>query len=302
MPPRSRHCRPGWHAACAKQLLAAAVGGIAGADVGAISRVLVGARHEAAAVGAFAVQRVHRADVARGGIDRRRVAGHVEPAVEIVPAERVRHGLAIRIVALQAEVKLSEQSTLVPGLLEQLGHRHLIGRDLRIGQVLRAERAVDPRAQREASGIEHRPAGRAGRHRPGVAEADARVGQLVDRRRLRRVDAAVAELAHLVDADVVHDDEQDVRSLLLVLRLGTGLRTDAEHAQREQDQPGGDVPPCRTSRHGSQRLMCNGCSCSCEGLGHAGLRCRCSIGNGVENGRSALACCTQRWRHRMGGP
>src|SRR6266436_8878542 len=88
---------------------ASVVAGIAGAG---IRTAIVGVADKAARPGSC------RGYAASGLVDRRRIAGGVEPSVEVVPAERAYHTVAVRIVALDSDVEFAEHRALVTALLE----------------------------------------------------------------------------------------------------------------------------------------------------------------------------------------
>jgi hypothetical protein len=77
-------------------------------------------------------------------------------------------------------------------------------------QILVLNESDHARAQRVAPGEEGHAAGRAFVHGPAVAEAHPGLRDGIDVRRARLIVRAIAEDAHLVDADIIHDDEQDV--------------------------------------------------------------------------------------------
>jgi hypothetical protein len=111
------------------------------------------------------------------------------------------------------------------------------------GKVGGAQRAQNIDAEGNASIEEHGSAGRARGHRPRVAEPDPGVGDLGEIRRARRRRPAVAEHAHLVDADVVHDDEQDVgRSR--GRRVHVVSAPARQHRGQQSDQYHGDLHRC----------------------------------------------------------
>ena len=193
----------GRNRATARERVTRAVRHVAGARIRA-----VGARagYEAAGVGFSGC-----GDAAGGFVDRGWIARLVQPAGKVVPAQVMGHRVAGRIMTLKSEVELAEQGAIVSPLRQQLRRRHFVGRDHRVGQVGRAERSQDVGAKRKAAIEKHRPAGRARRHRPGVAEADPGAGDLSDVRRTRRRLSAVAKDLHLVNAHIIHNDEQNVR-------------------------------------------------------------------------------------------
>ena len=137
---------------------------------------------------------------------------------------------------LEPEVELAEQRALIAALGQELRRGQLVGRHHRVGEVVGTERGVDVRAQRVAAGEEHRAAGRARRHRPRVAEAHARLRDLVDGGHARRRRPSVAEAPHLVDAHVVHDDEQDVRRTVDAPRGTRGGPGESEQGQERDHE------------------------------------------------------------------
>jgi hypothetical protein len=183
---------------------------IARAGVGSVDRIVRRIGDETARVAG-----ARRGDTARGRIDRMWRA--VLPAGEVIPAELMHRGVAQRIVGLvdvrSGEVELAEEAALVAAAPQHLGNRGLIRRHLRIGEVDRENGVIHVGAQRIAPLEHQRAARRAFRHRPEVAEAHARIGDRIDVRRSRGRGAAVAEHLHLVDPDVVEDEEQDVRPI-----------------------------------------------------------------------------------------
>jgi hypothetical protein len=111
---------------------------------------------------------------------------------------------------LQTQVEFSEQRALVGALFQQLRRGHLEWADHGVREIVGAERTEDVGAHRVAPLEQHRAARGTCGHRPGVAESDSGIGDLSDVRRGRRRRAAVSERLELVNADVVHDDEEDV--------------------------------------------------------------------------------------------
>ena len=163
--------------------------------------------HEAARVGSPR----SGGHTACGPVDGRRVPGIVQPAGEIVPTQVVHHRVSGRVVSLEREVKFAEQGAFVALLRQQLGRGHFVGGDHGVGEVIGAQRALHIGTQRKAAVEEHGAARRAGRHGPRIAEADASTGDGVHVWRVGRRRPAVAEDSHLVDAHVIHNNEQDVR-------------------------------------------------------------------------------------------
>jgi len=185
----------------ARHLATGVVRRIACARVGA---AIVGSGHEAARIGSG------RGHASGRGVDRGGVARLVQPAGEEVPAQGPRHPVAVGVVALEPEMKLAEQRALVAAHLEELRRSHFERRDHRVRQVGGTEGPKDIRAQRVAPHEQCGTAGRTRRHRPRVVKAYALAGERIDGGRGRGRGAAVAERPHLVDPDIVHDDEQDV--------------------------------------------------------------------------------------------
>src|SRR5271156_5840829 len=52
-------------------------------------------------------------------VDRRGIAGRVQPPIEVIPAQRPHHAIAVRVVALNSHMEFAEQRALVTALLEQ---------------------------------------------------------------------------------------------------------------------------------------------------------------------------------------
>src|SRR4029079_7145032 len=121
----------------------------------------------------------------------------VLPPGEVITAELVNRRVTQRIVGLvdvrSGQVELAEEAAFVASLLEYLGYRRLVRRDLRVGEVDRENRVVHVGAQRIAPLEHQRAGGRALRHRPEIAEGHAALCDRVDVRRSRRRDAAVTE-------------------------------------------------------------------------------------------------------------
>ena len=134
-------------------------------------------------------------------------------AEELVEAVRVR-----RHLRLEAEVPLPDQSRDVPVLLEQCGERET-GR----GKATRgidgdAQRHFDPPSLLVLAADEPCTGRRAGRAvRVGIGEPDPLAGESVEVR-CPHIGCAVA--ADVAVAQVVHDDEDDVRPVSAALRVG----------------------------------------------------------------------------------
>ena len=142
---------------------AALVGAVAGAGVGAAGQF---ARNETAGMSFFG------GDAARRGIDGAGQAA--DPAVEVIPAQHVRGGVARLVVFGPGQVELAEHPAFIVGLLEQFRRGHVIRRNLGVGDVVRADRLIDLGPERIAAKEEGgAPRGTFG-HRPGIAETHAR--------------------------------------------------------------------------------------------------------------------------------
>ena len=107
-------------------------------------------------------------------------------------------------------MEFAEHAAFITRLSEQLGGGHVVGCELGVGKVVFTDRLVDVRAQGVAPDKHRGTARGTFRHRPGVAEAQTRLRHRVDGRHVRWCPAAIPEGRHLVDADVIHDHEQDV--------------------------------------------------------------------------------------------
>ena len=233
--------------------LAAFIDEVAGAAVGAVDAVHRRVGHEAATVGAVG-SIVAEGGQAGTGVDR--VGRTVEVTVEVIPAQRP-HGLqAVGQVGRGAQVgagqvHLADQGAGIADGFQQLGQRHLVGRDFRVGQVGLHHRVEDVGAGRVAPGEEGRTRRRAGGHGPGIAELQAGFG---DGRQIRRSgwrDAAIAVEVELVQTEIVDDDEQDVGRLdfeaigenpiIIVLRHSQGCGQEEQRGQKQHGQRTGQA-------------------------------------------------------------
>ena len=142
---------------------------------------------------------------AKCGIDR--VRGTLEESIEVIPPQHMRCPVGELVIGRPCQVELPEQPARVVLRSQNLGRRHLKRRHLGVRQVVTQNRALDIRAQRKAAFEEDRTARRALRHRPHVSEANTGVRNCIDVRRQRRRPSSIAEDLHLVDPNVIHDDE-----------------------------------------------------------------------------------------------
>ena len=128
-----------------------------------------------------------------GGINRCRQAA---PAVEILPAESCRRSETGRVILRATEMELAKHAILITGGGEDLGNSHHVRRHMGVSQVVWPDRLQHVGAHRIKPGHKGRPARRAFRHGPGVAETDAAIGQGIDGRYRRRpgyIGAAITE-------------------------------------------------------------------------------------------------------------
>src|SRR6266851_9078112 len=98
--------RPGFSHQCAS-----VVAGVAGAHIRA---AMVCVPDKAAGPS------LRRGHAAGGLVDRRRIACGVQPAVEVIPAQRPYHAVAVRVVALDPQMEFPKERALVTALLEKL--------------------------------------------------------------------------------------------------------------------------------------------------------------------------------------
>ena len=103
-----------------------------------------------------------------------------EESIEIIPAKHVRSRRPERIVVRPGEVEFAEESVLVADLLQNLRRRDFEGRYLRVRQIIAEDRGVDVCPKRVAALKEDCATGRALRHRPDIAEADASACHRID--------------------------------------------------------------------------------------------------------------------------
>ena len=150
--------------------------------------------------------------------DRRVDRGRQIPVsvVEVEPDRRDGRLVAVargRVLGAAAEVVLPEHARDVALLAQELRHRHLVGMELDGRQHRVDDRGDHVRPDAVASGQHRRARGRALGRRPEVPEAHALRGDLGEdghRGRLGRGVPAERRERHLVDAEVVEDDDEDV--------------------------------------------------------------------------------------------
>ena len=210
------------------------VDGVAGPGIGAVrdggAARTGGAGHIAAWIGD-----ARGRDTACRGVDGAR--GAFTPAAELVPPQLELRGRTIgvgaRVRRRTGEVGLAEDTAGVARSLQDGRRGGLVRRHLRVRQIRWGDGVGDAGANRVAAIEEHRATWRAFGHCPGVPEHHAVSDQGVDDGRLRHVySAAIAKRAHLVDAHIVQDEEDDVGRLLLVARIRTEAAADRQHQQR----------------------------------------------------------------------
>src|SRR6201996_5529068 len=133
-----------------------------------------------------------------------------EESIEIIPAKNVRGRRPERIVAGAGQVEFAEESVLVTDLLQDLRRRDFEGRYLGVRQIITENRSLDVCPKRIAALKEDGATRRALGHRPDIAETHSGTGDRIDIRREGRRTSSIAEDLHLIDPDIIHDDEQDV--------------------------------------------------------------------------------------------
>ena len=168
--------------------------------------------------------------------------------VEVEAQRRVGRFVSVawrRVLLTAAKVVLAEHARGVTGCLEQLGHgdlrrMKLVRRDHRIG-----DRRHDAGSETMASGEHRRARGRALGRRPEVAEAHTLRGDLREHRHRGRLGGGVPverRKRHLVDAEVVEHDHEDVRRGSRTARRGRrgGVRNSRARENRgARDDAGG---------------------------------------------------------------
>ena len=203
------------------------------------------------------------------GVERLGVGGREVPVVPVAA-----HPVEQREVALEAargrdlgrllpQVPLADHVGVVAGVLQELRQRgdavvevalvavqaHLVRRR----KLAHVAEAVEVRVHARE---EHRPGGRAARVRVEVREPHAALGQGVE---VRRLDLA-AERAHVGEAHVVAEDDDDVRP---AVRLGRGgvCESGEQAGEAEDGQPARAAGPRRrASRRGRVSRVAAGSS------------------------------------------
>src|SRR5690606_30310597 len=122
---------------------------------------------ESAAIGALT------GNAAGGCIDRPWQTSH--PAVEIIPSQQGRGGVACLIVLRPCQMEFAEHRTFVIGFFQQLGRCGDEGRDLGDSEVVWSDCLPDVRTQWILAQKECGPTRGALRHGPRIAETQSRL-------------------------------------------------------------------------------------------------------------------------------
>src|SRR5215813_6357039 len=110
-------------------------------------------------------------------------------------------------------MKLAEVATIVAASFQQFWRGGFIRGDLGIGKVIAKQCTEHVGTKRIASFKEHSPTGGALRHGPDIAKANSGVRNGVDIGGVRGIYTAITKRRQLIDPDVIHDNEENVRPL-----------------------------------------------------------------------------------------
>src|SRR5438270_4660666 len=138
----------------------------------------------------------------------------LQETIEVVEPYRIGCSIPIRVVRGSGEVKFSEQSALVVGVSENLGGGCLEWGDLRVGEIRGEDSGENIGAEWITALEKHRAAWRAFRHGPDISKADTVASYQIENRSFWRDHTSITEAAQLVNAKIIHDDEQNVGMIL----------------------------------------------------------------------------------------